>query len=87
MTKESMEIVLQFKSIAACARTGDLGTLSSQLNICVQKLSDLLAGGWFSKTETAKVVYSLETLLMMQEQKDWVAFADIIEYELLEFFQ
>ena len=87
MTKEQQRVFLQLQNIAACARTGDYGTLSSQLNICVQNLSGLLAGDGFTQPVTAKIVYSLETLLLMQEQKDWVAFADVIEYELLDFFR
>jgi hypothetical protein len=31
----------------------------------------------------SKITYSLETLYMMQKERDWVAFADVLEFEFI----
>jgi hypothetical protein len=71
--------------VRAC-RLGDYGDAASALNKCIPYLEGL-------QTEPAlkakkkplldKINYSLETVVLMMGRKDWVAVADIIEFEVL----
>ena len=65
---------------------GDYGGAALGINSCI------LAFQRFAAQESRrqrlaeggrKLTYSLETLLMMIEMKDWVAAADIIDYEFI----
>jgi hypothetical protein len=80
---ELKQACLSFQEIAGYARTGDYGYAASQLNRTLQSVEKYLTSPAFSKELYKKISFSLETLLLMQERKDWVAFADILEYELI----
>ena len=69
--------------IIKAARTGDYAQTASHLNRLLQKLQQELAKGYIAADGLSKITYSLETLLSMQQMKNWIAFADILEYEFL----
>jgi hypothetical protein len=72
--------------IVRASRLGDYGDAASALNKCIPYFESL-------QTEPAlktkkkplldKINYSLETVVLMMGRKDWVAVADIIEFEVL----
>jgi hypothetical protein len=69
-----------------CARLGDYGRAAQSINGCIldfQKLMERTEKPPRFMALAPKVTYSLETLLMMLERKDWVAAADIIDYEFI----
>jgi hypothetical protein len=84
------EIGLSLPQIVSYCRTGDYGNAARELNKCIiyfqqiQK-SNLLKN--ISKEYISKLNYSLETILMMLSNKDWVAVADIIQYELIDIWE
>ena len=76
--------LLQFApEIIGTARTGDYARTASLLNRFLQHLQQELSKGYIAADGLSKVTYSLETLLSMQRMENWVAFADILEYEFL----
>ncbi len=68
-------------STVAAARTGDYSGTSRLLNRFLGVVQQELAGNGGSGRDLRKIAYSLETLCAMQRIEDWVAFADILEYE------
>jgi hypothetical protein len=71
------------QAVIAAARTGDIANASSLLNTAIRHIQAGLSKGKIGVEGISKISYSLETLLMMQKQGDWVAFADVLEYEFL----
>ena len=69
--------------IITSARTGDYAQTASLLNRFLQHLQQELAKGYIAADGLSKITYSLETLLSMQQMENWVAFADILEFEFL----
>ncbi len=75
--------------VRAC-RLGDYGEAASTLNKCIPCFESLQQealredGG---KPLLDKINKSLGTILLMMERKDWVALADIVEFELLPLYQ
>ena len=69
--------------IVTAARTGDQAGSARLFNRFLQLLQQEIVRGTLGKEGLSKVSYSLETLLGMQQMEDWVAFADILEFELL----
>ena len=65
-------------------RRGDYADASSALNQALQILQPILLSRNGSTDFIKKATYSLETIFLMQKQYDWVAVADIIEFEFLE---
>lgn len=63
-------------------RSGDYPDAASKLNQCLQKIESDFISKNMQKKHLSKLTYSLETLLLMQKFKDWVAIADILEFEL-----
>lgn len=84
---DQIEIIANLQTIIAAARTGRYAQTASLLNQLLQLLQKELSGGYLSVKEIGTVTYSLETLAEMQQMENWVAFADIIEYEFLPFWQ
>jgi hypothetical protein len=77
-------------AIARQCRLGDYGDAASGLNRVVAAVQSLQGTSFFTavpKADIAKFNYSLETLLLMLQSKDWVAAADVIEYELIALWQ
>lgn len=65
------------------ARIGDYGDSARYLNTGIQEIQKCLTNGSLALVGLEKILFSLETLFHVQKQGDWVAVADIIEYELL----
>jgi len=76
-------LIAGLQTVVACARTGAYGDASSNINLCSQDLLTYLRSTPPDAQLLRKISYSLETLLMMQQTKDWVAVADVVEYELI----
>lgn len=68
-------------------RRGEYSDASSQMNIFLQDFQRYLQSGFIAPNRLENVAYSLETLLLLQQQGDWVAVADILEYEIIEFLK
>jgi len=75
-------INLKIEEIVTSCRTGNYADAASQLNICLKKLEKILLSGAVSSELLSKIAYSLETLLIFQQQEDWIAVSDILEFEL-----
>lgn len=69
------------EEVVCCARIGDYSDAASKLNISLQKLGPILTSGKIPVEYLKKLTYSMETIFLMQTQKDWVGLADVIEYE------
>lgn len=74
----------QIKKITREARCGDYGQAASDINVLLQLLQCELSKGYIRSDELSKVTYTLETLMEMQKKGDWIALADILEYEFTE---
>jgi hypothetical protein len=80
----SQQIISNYiRSIIKSARTGDYGQTSSDLNQWLIVLQSELSKGSVSPQSLSKICYSLETMVEMQKMGNWVAVADVLEYELL----
>jgi len=77
------EMLKLCRQIIRFARIGDYGNTAACLNQFLVQLQNLFTKRNISRDNLSKITYSLETLMAMQEMKNWVAFADILEYELL----
>lgn len=73
----------EIPGIITAARTGDYPESARRINIFLQHLQTELSREYISKEGIEKITYSLETLLAMQQMNDWVAFADVLEYEFI----
>jgi hypothetical protein len=74
------------QEIADLARTGDYADAALKLNQCIVRLQACLKDGVASpgmRKYSAKINYSLETMFLMLKNNDWVALADIIEFEFI----
>jgi hypothetical protein len=69
---------------AACGRTGDYGQAASLSNEALGTLQLMCTNCKFPAAILEKILYSLETALLMQQNKNWVAWADVLEYELTQ---
>ena len=76
------QIVESLEAIVRFARTGEYGNAASALNQCLPEVQKKLVG-LHDPDSARKIAYSLETMMIMQQQKDWVAFADVLEYEFI----
>ncbi len=64
-------------------RTGDVSMISTLLNKGVLLLQDELKRCGAGSEELKKVAFSLETITMMQQAHNWVALADVLEFEFI----
>lgn len=69
------------------ARIGDYCGAAQKLARLTLLLQDTVTSGAISSEGLSKITYSLETLFTMQKMEDWVAFADVLEYELSPLWQ
>lgn len=81
MQSKKTDLHEQIKKIAQEARCGNYGQAASDINKFLLLLQSELSKGYIRPDDLSKVTYSLETLLEMQKKGDWVALADILEYE------
>lgn len=87
MTYPINEMQSTLSEVAHYARVGDYSDAASQLNIGLQKVQAFLHSGNLPDEYIRKMFYSLETMFMMQKQDDWVALADVIEFEFIPLLQ
>ena len=85
--KSDLETKTLFERIIRAARTGDYGRAASDLNILLANLQVELSKGAVSAEKLSKLSYSLETMMAMQSMENWVAFADILEYEFMNLWE
>lgn len=74
------------KKISDFSRTGDYADAALHLNRCVVRMQSHLGDSAANKQPrvySTKINYSLETMLLMLEHNDWVAIADIIDFEFV----
>lgn len=83
LTNNMNDILNVIGSIIKTARCGDYSLASSGINRFMQILQAELSTGKVDPKGLQKVTYSLETLLEMQKNGDWVAIADILEFEFI----
>ncbi|MGB7567658.1 MAG: hypothetical protein WBM07_07355 [Chitinivibrionales bacterium] len=72
--------------ISGFARTGDYADAALKLNQCILRLQSHVrnnAANGQLKKHTAKINYSLETMFLMLKNNDWIALADIIDFEFI----
>ena len=81
MACKADEIQSMLRDVVRHGRTGGYSEAASGMNKCVQQLQGLFGAGVVRTEDLSKLAYSLETIAMMQQSDDWVAVADIIEYE------
>ena len=70
------------QGIVSSARFGDYGDAASKMNLFVQALSEAMESGKIVGADFAKLQPLLGAMLKRQEDVDWVAVADILEFEL-----
>jgi hypothetical protein len=86
MDDEGQRVLDLFAGASRHARLGDYGKAAQSINasiLCFQQLAAREDRRRRFEEFGPKMAYSLETLLMMIERKDWVAAADIIDYEFI----
>jgi hypothetical protein len=76
-------LIDHFLSAAHHARTGNYGDAALELDTAVQKLQPALTSSNVPQSLMSKLMYSLETMYAVQKQGDWVATADVIEFEFV----
>lgn len=69
--------------VVKAARTGDYSTISTLLNKGVIAIQEDLGKVPIDGETLKNILYSLETIVAMQQMKNWVALADILEYEFI----
>ena len=88
MKSEKKEIDSLLLTLARFGRLGDYGDANRNLNRCLvlfQHLQGTLRD--IPKPLLEKFNYSLETIFLMLKNKDWVAIADIVDFELLSLWR
>ncbi|HEX2958648.1 MAG TPA: hypothetical protein VHO70_17565 [Chitinispirillaceae bacterium] len=76
-----------FLETVFAARTGDITTVSTLLNKGVLLLHEELKKNEYRSEDLKKIIFSLETITMMQEAQNWVALADVLEYEFIQLWK
>jgi hypothetical protein len=71
------------QEIVIAARTGDYSNISTLLQKGVIILQNELKKNPLKGIDLSKLSYSLETITAMQQMQNWVALADILEYEFI----
>jgi hypothetical protein len=86
MDANGQRLIAMLGGISAKARRGDYNGAFIALSEGIPLIQEALQQGSGSAGFAAfgpRIAYSLETLLLMLEQKDWVAIADIIDFEFV----
>lgn len=78
-----LEFDVLIKDLIVALRTGDYGNASSYLNELLQSFQNSLHKGNCEDSKLKKILISLQTIFFMQKMEDWVAVADLIEYEFI----
>ena len=84
MTTNQTDIYGQLFEIVKCARTGSYERATSMASLCLKDIKKLISEpGPYSDESMQRLSRSIESLFAMQHNLDWVAFADILEYEFI----
>ena len=83
MTHKPNSIADVLLSIVVAARTGDYGGASSLLNTALPLVQETLTSTVLPQAVQNKIAFILGDLLAAQSRKDWVGFADTLEYSLI----
>jgi hypothetical protein len=86
MDANGQRVIDTFTEASRHARCGDYGQAAASINSGIlkfQEFTQLQGTSERSKEYGPRMIYSLETLLLMLERKDWVAAADVIDYEFI----
>jgi|WetSurMetagenome_2_1015567.scaffolds.fasta_scaffold105185_2 hypothetical protein len=86
MDEQGQQVINSFSEAARNARTGDYSQAALSINSGVLRFQEFIVKEGKSarvKEYEGRLTYSLETLLLMLERKDWVAVADVIDYEFI----
>jgi hypothetical protein len=78
---ESSSPIQALSQTARFARAGNYNDAATRLNQGLLVLQERRAA------LPREIAYSLQTLMMMLEQRDWVAVADIIDYEFIPLWE
>ena len=70
------------ESVVSLARTGYTSDSASVLNVCLLKIQHSLRATAQPQQLLQNLTYSFETVVLMQQQGDWVGLADVVQYEL-----
>ena len=80
-------LIEQLRAEAMSARMGDYPRAALEFNRCAvlleQCLEDKAAHAQANRPPQAEVTQSLQTILLLLKNKDWVAIADVIDFELI----
>ncbi len=90
MPSDEQEIIDMLYDVSQGARSGDYNRAALSLNTGIIRLQRFLQRQQSSpgfQRHGGKITYSLETLSLLLEQKDWVAIADVIDYEFVPLFK
>jgi hypothetical protein len=82
MGTNQQRVIERLADVSGKARTGDYAIAAQSLNEFVILFQEIGKSGFGVKINS-RITYSLETMLLMLENKDWVALADIIDYEFI----
>ncbi len=74
---------MSFDYIIDCLRSGDYSNAASRLNETLLLLQTELKERRVAPQQLQKLLISLETLFCMQKMEDWIAVADILEFEFV----
>lgn|GEM_PF-1080942 len=86
MEDKKPSIVRLFSDIARLARTGDYPTAALSFNRGILLLQERMGAADVqgpSQLDRKQITESLRTLLLLLEHNDWVAIADVIDYEFI----
>lgn len=69
------------------ARIGDYGSAASKLNRAIPAMQKELAAGIAPPDVLAVATRYLDEMFNAQKRGDWTAFADVLEFGFIEFWQ
>jgi hypothetical protein len=90
MDEQGQQVMGAFSEAARNARTGDYSQAALFINSGILRFQECMSKHGESaqvKEYGSRLAYSLETLLLMLERKDWVAVADVIDYEFIALWE
>ena len=86
MAEKKLSVITLLENVSRSARTGDYAKAALSFNSCSIQLNEniqILISDKQKQGHLKKITYSLQTLLLVFKNEDWVAIADIIDYELI----
>lgn len=83
MLFKNKDLIDSAQNTIIAARTGDYGNAVYYLNHFLLQFQTILTKKKINPEDLKAVNFSLETLFAMQKSEDWIAFADVLEYEFI----